>query len=229
MGGAKNVDMADEENDSVLASFQVFLCLFNTLTASEARLQQQTETQKHLLSVSLFLQHVTTFKQAKQSSVHKEVASHLYHLHQSITLKTAKLHRGENSFRQSLNGYLVTAVIIMAGEFSFLVGEGLPVLNVIEAAGLEYSALGCLCLLALASNGGIESSSISDKSSPAIYLASKVFENCLRKQGSLEVIESILFILHRVPISVESEAIIVDRIKLIFENERDSSVSQWLH
>lgn len=35
----------------------------------------------------------------------------------------------------------------MAGEFSALIGDGQPVLNVIRAAGMEYSAIACLILV----------------------------------------------------------------------------------
>ena len=68
-------------------------------------------------------------------------------------MKTAKAASGEFEFKNSLADFLETASLIMAGEFSSLIGDGQPVLNVIRAAGMEYSAVACLILVSLASNG----------------------------------------------------------------------------
>lgn len=74
---------------------------------------------------------------------------------------------------------------MMEGEYTNLIAEGAPVINVIQAAGIaEYSPAACLILISLAiQEAAFEKPSDvkkADKSSPAIYLAYKVFFACLQ-------------------------------------------------
>jgi hypothetical protein len=47
-----------------------------------------------------------------------------------------KIVRSANELKATLLDYLSTAVSIMSGELSFLIGDGKPVIHVIDAAGL---------------------------------------------------------------------------------------------
>jgi len=183
-----------------------------------------TKTEAHLTAVGKFLQHVTSIKSVNLSSVHKELSVHLFHLYHSIVLKSARLH-AHPTFTQALHGYLQTSVHLMASEFSFLIGQGAQVLAVLEATGLEGSAAACMGLVAIASKDG-------EKSSHAIYLAFKVFSNCLAKQNSLKVLETMLYLLQRIPITSTSESIIAAKTKLIFgdqDHDNEDECSKWLH
>jgi hypothetical protein len=94
----------------------------------------------------------------------------------------------------------------------------------VEATGIEGSAAACLGLISIASNDG-------DKSDHAIYLAFKVFTNCLQKQGSLQILESMLHVVSKIPITPESTAIIEAKTKLIFgdaDHSNEEECSKWL-
>lgn len=195
------------------------------------------ETHKHLCLVSQLLQSVARIRNAKQSSIQKAIASQLYYLYNSIVIKTSVLHSREFSFKDSLQVYLATAVSLMAGEFASFIGDSQPVLAVVAQAGLEYSPLACLILLAMAASENqaafetSEGASKADRSSPAIYLAFKIFRNCLVQQNSLECLESFVFMLQHIPIHASSAAFATEKISLIFSDEREgqASCSRWLY
>lgn len=140
----------------------------------------------------------------------------MFYLYQSIALKSAKAASHDFEFRASLADFLATASQIMASEFSALIGEGQPVLNVIRAAGMEYSAVACLILVSQASLGnGFGSDDVAgkDRSSPAIYLAYKAFTDCLEQEKSLKCLESLMFILQNVPVANGTEEFIAAKLK----------------
>jgi hypothetical protein len=79
--------------------------------------------------------------------------------------------------------------------------------------------------VAIASKEGIDNNG--DGGSPAIYLAYKLFVNCLQKQESLEVIESLMLLLQGIPIEHCSAT---DQITIVFGGEvKQSDSSTWLN
>jgi hypothetical protein len=100
---------------------------------------------------------------------------------------------------------------------------------------MEYSALACLVLVSQASLGeGFGSDDVGgkDRSSPAIYLAFKVFTDCLEQERSLKCLESLMFILQNVPVANDTEEFIASKVKLVFiDGERDGLLgcSRWLY
>jgi len=119
---------------------------------------------------------------------------------------------------------LQTAVSMMEGEYTNLIGEGAPVINVIQAAGIaEYSPVVCLILVSLAiQETAFEKPSDvkkADKSSPAIYLAYKVFFGCLHTQKSILCLEQILFLLQHIPVIAKANQ--ENKTKLLFNDSSE--------